>query len=397
MKIAVISDWFSEKMGYSENCLPKALASLGHEVHLITSNVQPYFHKPSYKETYEPFIGPGVVACGVKQYDGYTLHRLPLGQWRGRRRIEGLVKCLSKLRPQIVQTFDIHCLSTYEAAFAQPWLGYRLFLETHVHASVFSTPANVKKRMTFRLWDDLMKMGRLVSFFSKKCYPISSDAAEIAIQFYGVDKKKIQKCSLGVDTDLFRPLDSDASRKERQELRAILGFKPDDVVCIYTGRFAQGKDPLSLARAIDLLVVQGQPFRALFVGNGTSEEVAAIQACRGCVVHPFVPFRDLAPFYHVADIGVWPRQESTSQLDAIACGLPIILSNRVQVGERVDGNGLLYEEGNVLDLAQKIGMLIDQGVRQEMGYLGSQKAREHFSWNLIARQRILDYIASLEN
>jgi hypothetical protein len=57
MRIAIISDWFSEKMGYAENCLPKALASLGHEVHLITSNVQPYFNSPNYRETYDLLSG----------------------------------------------------------------------------------------------------------------------------------------------------------------------------------------------------------------------------------------------------------------------------------------------------------------------------------------------------
>jgi hypothetical protein len=37
MKIAVVSIFYSEGMGYSENCLPRALAALGHEVHLITT------------------------------------------------------------------------------------------------------------------------------------------------------------------------------------------------------------------------------------------------------------------------------------------------------------------------------------------------------------------------
>ena len=84
MRIAIISDWFSEKMGYSENCLPKALAALGHEVHLVTSDAQVYFDSPFYAETYEPFIGPPVVPTGVRDHDGYVLHRLPHGRFRGR-------------------------------------------------------------------------------------------------------------------------------------------------------------------------------------------------------------------------------------------------------------------------------------------------------------------------
>ena len=61
MKIVFISDWFVEKMGYADNCLPKALAKFGDEVHLVSSDLHPDF--PNYKETYEAFIGPRQQAC----------------------------------------------------------------------------------------------------------------------------------------------------------------------------------------------------------------------------------------------------------------------------------------------------------------------------------------------
>src|SRR5436309_489248 len=137
MRIALISDWFSEKMGYAENCLPKAMASLGHDIHLVCANVQPYFDSPSYQQTYEPFIGPPVVSSGTAHLDGFVLHRLPHQVLMGRLRIRGLLAKLRKLRPAVVQTFEVAALSTYEAALARPLLRYKLFLETHFHASVF--------------------------------------------------------------------------------------------------------------------------------------------------------------------------------------------------------------------------------------------------------------------
>ncbi len=139
MKIALISDWYAETMGYAENFLPKALAALGAEVHLIAGNVQPYFDSPTYATTYEPFIGPGVVACGEKEIDGYRLHRLPYGYWRRRLRIHDLLRTLSDVHPDIVQTFDAFTLSTLEAALYKYRLGYKLFLESHMHASVFGS------------------------------------------------------------------------------------------------------------------------------------------------------------------------------------------------------------------------------------------------------------------
>lgn len=396
MRIVVVSDWFSEKMGYAENFLPKALAFLGAEVHVVTSNVQPYFDSPFYRETYEPFIGPGIVECGVQELDGYCLHRLPHDSWRGKLRIRGLQRKIWEIRPQIVQAFDTYCPSTYELALTRPFGGYRLFLESHLHASVFPASSQwlgLRWRFNWLLY--AATIGRLVSLMSDKCYPISTDAADIIIQFFGYQASKVSICSLGVDTDLFKPASNGSHQEDRQRLRRRLGFAPDDIVCIYTGRMTKDKGPLVLAEAVASLATQGYSFRGLFVGSGQSTDLEAIKALPGCVVNSFVPVRELAQYYRAADIGVWPKQESTSQLDAAACGLPIIVSDEVKVRERVDGNGLLYVEGCASHLSQQMLKLSDPGIRNAMGKLGASKMREQFSWRRIAGERLRDYECAL--
>jgi glycosyltransferase involved in cell wall biosynthesis len=397
MRIVVVSDWFAERMGYAENFLPKALASLGAEVHVIASNVQPYFNSPLYSQTYEPFIGPAIVDCGVKELDGYTLHRLPHAFWRGKLRISGLFERIRKIRPQIVQAFDTFCPSTYELALAKPFLGYKLFLESHIHASVFSPTVHLtgmRRRLKRALY--AATLGRFVSLMSERSYPISTDAADIVVRLFGYQSSKISICSLGVDTDLFKPATDSALQMARQGLRRQLGFEPDDIVCIYTGRLTKDKGPLVLAEAVSSLVAQGYSFRGLFVGGGQQTDLQAIESHPGCVAHSFVVVQELAQFYRAADIGVWPKQESTSQLDAAACGLPIIVSDQVQVRERVDGNGLLYKEGDAGHLAQQIRTLSDASVRRQMGELGAKKMRDQFSWRLIAEERLRDYEFTLK-
>lgn len=396
MRIAIISDWFAEAMGYAENCLPKALASLGHEVHLITTDAQVYFDSPDYAATYEPFIGPPLVPTGVKALDGYTLHRLPHGRWRGKLRISGLYGQLKAIRPDVVQTFEVGNMSTLEAALAQPRLRYKLFLESHVHASVFGADwrAAPRKRRLRRA-ACRHSSGAFISGRAEKCYPISEDAAEIAVGLYGIAQSKIEVCSLGVDTELFRPPESPQETSSRRELRARLGYDDDDIVCIYTGRFSPSKGPQVLADAIARLADAGERFRGLFVGGGTEPEVATLRNSAGCEVVPFVPTRDLPPYYWAADIGVWPRQESTSQLDAAATGLPIILSDRISVLERVTGNGLTYREGDPADLAERIQSLGQASARLLLGTAGSLKMKAQFSWLQIAEKRAADYARSL--
>lgn len=398
MKIAIVSDWYSEKMGYSENMLPKAFASLGHEVHLITTNAQVYFNSPSYNQTYKPFIGPEIVDCCVKKIDGYTLHRLPFVRWKKNRliQIRGLYNKLLEISPDVVQVLDVSCLSTLQVASISQLLGFKMFGESHIHASVFIVnDQKMKWANTLKWFIFKSTIGRYNSVHYEKCYPISNDAADIVSKYFGVPPEKIKICSLGVDTESFRPLDVSSANQERASVRTSLGFEPTEIVCIYTGRLTEDKNPLCLAKAIDILAKKGRPFRGLFVGNGTEEHVSLIRQCRGCIVHPFVPMTELIKFYWSSDVGVWPRQESTSQLDAAACGLPLVLSDRIEVLDRVQGNGILYTEDDPFDLAEKLMSLEDSSVRRSLGLVGAEKVFREYSWRTIALSRIADYEAAV--
>jgi glycosyltransferase involved in cell wall biosynthesis len=411
LKIVIIADWFSENMGYAENFLPKALAELGHDVHLVTSTAQVYYNSPSYDKTYRPFLGPNIVKEGVTRLDGYTLHRLQLASNKsGVLIIKGLSDYLNKLKPQVIQTFSVNSLTTYQAAKYCHKNDCKLFTESHVHASVFSASVaqkiniSIKKIRKFILGRNIFKFIldlsrshlnqkklKFINEITQMCYPIAPDAARIVENYYYVSNNKIKVQSLGVDTDLFHPASSLFLNEERGKSRTQLGLRNDSLVCIYTGRFTRDKKPQCLARAVDYLQNQGENIQALFVGNGTADEIKEIAAMKGCLVHKFVQVKELPKLYWLADIGVWPSQESTSQLDAAACGLPLILSDHIEVKERVDGNGLLYDEDNEIDLAEKIRLLQNIPLRQKMSSIGAENVKNKFSWRAIAQERVKDY------
>ncbi len=79
----------------------------------------------------------------------------------------------------------------------------------------------------------------------------------------------------------------------------------------------------------------------------------------------------------------------------IACGLPIILSNEIQVKERVDGNGLLYAENNCEDLVAKLEELIDLDKRKQLGECGVKKINKCYSWINIAQEVNNDFEVAL--
>ena len=101
----------------------------------------------------------------------------------------------------------------------------------------------------------------------------------------------------------------------------------DEIVCIYTGRFNEDKNPIILARAIHYHRKKYKFFKGIFLGSG--DQKGQIEKCEGCVVIPFQKYHDLSNFYRMSDIGVWPKQESTSMIDAAATGIPVVVNVKV--------------------------------------------------------------------
>lgn len=391
MKIVFLSVWFSDKMGYAENCLPKAFVKLGHEVHVVSSTAQVYYNEPNFEIIYKPYLGDNVLQPGKYQIDGFTLHRLPFRTIGGKIYIKNLSDKLKEIKPDIVQSFDPFSFITLQGAFYKLSLGYKYFTANHIVASVFplyhKDKKNIFKRLVFFITRTIP--GMLIAKITSRCYPATIDALEIAVKYYGIPNSKVKLVPLGVDTDFFYPLEM----ANRETIRKEFGVGAIELLCIYTGRFTEGKNPLLLAKAIHALVEKNEPFKALFLGDGPQKEEIMNQ--KGCIVHDFIPYHELPEFYRISDIGVWPKQESTSMLDATACGLPIIISNRVQAKERIEGNGLTYIENDVADLINQLILMKDNQLRKKFSAFGVDKIMNKFSWLYIAKEREKDYLEFL--
>jgi glycosyltransferase involved in cell wall biosynthesis len=393
MRIVFFHDWYSEGMGHTENVIPRVLAARGHEVSVVTSTMQIYGDTTFYNDVYRQFLGPPIVAPGSKVENGVTLIRLPIRLWWKRLHIlKGAIRQIVRLKPDIVQTDNPRSLQTLLLSMASRFSSFKLFASEHTVASVYPAYYSFAEWPLHRrlyLWLTEYAWGWIACRRVEKCYGLTPDAAEIAVRFHGVRPSTVRHLPLGMDTQLFFPCRSEADEVERRKIRAELGVGPDEILCIYTGRFTEAKNPHCLAQAIGLLRSNGAPFRALFFGEG--EQAAQIASVEGCIVRPFIAFLKLGGFFRAADIGVWPRQESISMLDAAACGIPIVVSDRIKALERVEGNGLTYLENDPADMARQLARLADSQLRKELGEFGAKKMHEQFSAERVADILLADY------
>jgi glycosyltransferase involved in cell wall biosynthesis len=395
MRIVLISEVFSKNMGYLENLLPKYLARQGAQVDVVASSLPPDYRNQTMESSYRGFAD-GWRAGTYDLADGFRLHILPPVKQSGYIRLAGLDKKLRDLQPGIVQTMTPIGWIAVDASWNQLILRYRLFSGCHYHASVFPLAHKSFSMLNIDRLKCLLQRGipgRIASLTTEKYYAISQDCAEIAMKFFGVPGGKIALSPLGIDTEVFHPISSAAEESACAQLRAKYGFSNDEIVCIYTGRFSEDKNPLVLAKAVSRLVAKGHPFKALFVGNGP--QAAEIEKCPGCFQHPFVPVNELGDLYRAADIAVWPTQESMSMLDAAACGLPVVANDELQARERLDGNGMTYRLLDLEDLETVLLHLKNKELRRKLGTSGAEKMARYYSWHAIACERLRDYETAL--
>lgn len=396
LKIVIVSTYYSEGMGYSENCLPKALAKLGHDVHVVTSTYNVYGNEPLYDVTYRDFLGPRQMPKGTHVVDGYSVHRLDDALISGYVDIKGLNAKVRELAPDIVHSLEVGSLQTFKLATLKPFASFKLFTETHQTMSVMrpymrNPNGQWLRRAVYRLTRTLPSF--LASQAIEACYAVTPDCGEVARRFYGVPAAKVKLLSLGADTDMFHPAATREELEVRQAVRHRLGYNPDDIVCVYTGRFTKDKNPLLLAQAIDALADTDPRYKGLFIGDGAQK--AEISSFRNTTIVPFMSHTELAKHYRAADIGVWPRQESMSMIDAAASGVPIVVSNRIGEPGRVTGNGKMYEENDATSLADVLKSFASEDERAAYGAVGRRKMLDGFSWNSFARTVEADFVASI--
>ena len=138
-----------------------------------------------------------------------------------------------------------------------------------------------------------------------------------------------------------------ARTRSRESVRASLGFRPEDFVIGYLGRFSPEKRPEALVRAVSLLP---REFKALLVGYGDLRP-SLLELANGRIPGRFafsMADNYLGDYYAAMDAFCLPSSEEgfgLVLLEAMLCNLPVITSSVGCVPEMIVDrvNGLVVD------------------------------------------------------
>lgn len=258
----------------------------------------------------------------------------------------GLDAALSELRPDVVYSLE------------EPYsvMGWQVARWKDRHAPrtrlVFACLQNIPKRYPY----PFRRMMRRVFAASDGAVACNSEVVEV-LRGWGY-VKDIELTPLGIEPEIFRPVERGALAVPWAEARFVVG---------YVGRLIEAKGVRDLLEAFMRARIRGAVL--VFVGGGPEEAALRTASAGRDNVHfiPAVPRSELAAWYAAFDVLVlpsrtrprWKEQFGRVLAEAMACGTPVVGSDSGSIPEVIGGAGRVFPEGDVEALARTLTELAD--------------------------------------
>jgi UDP-glucose:(heptosyl)LPS alpha-1,3-glucosyltransferase len=334
VKVALVIQRFSPAGGAERACanLARGLLERGHEVHVFAQYIKPI-----------PGITPHVVPI-----DGLFDHQSFAQQSR---------KLLE------AETFDI--VHSFTRTARQDILR----LGGGIHREYLARTDRAYSALG-RLWRKIRPKERyelrlesesFAPAASRAVVAVSHRVKEEAVRHYGVPAEKIAVIHNGVDGAEFKP-----SEEARRLIRNQIGLAEGDYTLLFVGTGFRRKGLPYAIQAVDRV----PSAKLVVVGEGKAP------------AHPRVLMlgrrTDVAHLYAAADAFIFPTLYDpfpNATLEAMASGIPVIVSRVAGTSELIDGDSIVVEEPwNIEELAGAVKRLEDPAVRKPMGEAARRKA-----------------------
>ncbi|MEN1970015.1 glycosyltransferase family 4 protein [Lentibacillus sp. N15] len=201
---------------------------------------------------------------------------------------------------------------------------------------------------------------------------------------------------VGVDTEMFKPIDAHTKNK----LRNVFGYQADDVLLFYAAEFNKNKNQQFLLYALALLKKEAPHVKLLLAGVGplleTSKRLVAELGIEKMV--DFLGFRnDIDRLLPMCDIAVASSKREglpVNVMEAMACGLPVIAVTNRGHKELIDDreNGFLVETWDPEEFSNQLQTLAENKVmRRKFGRNGRKKIVATYSITNVLKEKTAIY------
>lgn len=319
----------------------------------------------------------GQIDCGGVPLPGSGGYRLPLGRQR-------LARLMEAARPDLIEVAD-----PYTLAWAALQAGQRLGVPTiaFCHGNLPALAARLAggphgmetKRGAWAARRAQAYLADLYSGFDLVLAP--SKGMVHRLRQLGL--RQVHHQPLGVDCDTFNPMAADPVMRDQIVKR--LGVAPSTRLLLYTGRFGPEKNLDLLAQAVDLL---GPGHLLVAVGAGPCPP----RGDRVRVMSPRTNSKHLARMLANADLYVHAGDQEAyglGALEAMACGLPVLLSAFDGLGELAKAGGISLTSRNPRDWAEAMAYVLDADL-DAVRNAALAHAQAH-DWNRVHGQMVQRY------
>ncbi len=342
MRFVHVEDFVHPNAGYQINLLTKIQAAQGHEVIIITGELDKipvfltsFFGKDNIEKHDENFR----IKTGVK------IIRHPLYAYYSGRAIfkPGLHALIKKQKPDVLFIHNEDTVTGMKLLWDYKNMNIPYVLDCHM----LEMASENRFRDYFRLFYRKFVTPVILKNNIPLIRVVDTDFVE---KHYAIPLSKTELLQFGTDTQFYSP-----NPEAKREFRNLNNIGDNDFVVLYAGKLDAAKGGKFLADTLkDKFSLKDRKIVFIVIGNPPKDEYGDAvkqifeQSKNRILFYPTQTYFDLAQYYQAADIAIFPKQCSMSYMEVQSCGLPVILEkNEINIDRASSNKGLIFEEGNV--------------------------------------------------
>lgn len=224
---------------------------------------------------------------------------------------------------------------------------------------------------------------------------VSEFSKEDIAKEFNYPKDKIFVTHLAAE-DIYRPLGKSSCQKIIKEK-----YKIDNNFILYVGGLSPRKNIKGLIEAYSLLPAETREKTKLVITGkkGLSydsylKRARDLKISDDVIFTDFIPLEDLPIFYNACEMLVYPsfyEGFGLPPLEAMACGTPVIASNRTSIPEICENTAILIDPEDITELAERIFLVLNDSLLKLSMVNNSIKTSRKFSFEQTALKTLNAY------